>query len=247
MCNEIKVGMDDRTPATKYVEKLYNKTVQGKLQLYGWHYDNPGWGCGKNTDEGYLYECAVNWDEKDCGAMALRAHLLVGDLRRIAARRASLDGAMFGEFKEVTREQALSVLRDERLVDVYFDYVYPYVLDVDTDRVQDIYTRWDNCIYAETMGEKTEDSVSEEEKAYYQTYQNAVRAAAEQRIGKSICASEVIFFARRLCRLLELNAPEAIVSHEQNCFIEALVLHRHGVSKTILGPAPEEDMADETV
>ncbi|MBQ6848824.1 MAG: hypothetical protein IJN76_02070 [Clostridia bacterium] len=78
-------------------------------------------------------------------------------------------------------------------------------------------------------------------------YLDAVSAAAEQRIGKSICAAEVIFFARRLCRLLEVNAPQMIVDNEQKCLIEALVLHRHGVSKVILGPIPEEKAADPTV
>lgn len=49
-------------------------------------------------------------------------------------------------------------------------------------------------------------------------YINAVSAAAEQRIGKSICAAEVIFFARRLCRLLEVNAPQMIVNNEKNAW-----------------------------
>ena len=247
MCNGVKSMMDEVMSAPQYVHKLYSETKEGKLQLYGWHYDNPGWGCGKNTDEGYLYQCAVNWTEKDCAAMAQCAHALVEDLRRIGAHRAALDGTLFDNFKEVSRERALSVLEDEHLVDVYFTYVYPYTLEgVDLDRVQDIYNRWDDCIHAEVFGEVAEP-VSEEDKVYYQTYLDAVRAAAEQRIGESICASEVIFFARRLCRLLEISAPEIIVSNEQNCFIQALVLHRHGVSKEIIGPIPDEDSADETV
>ena len=240
-------GMDDRSSATQYVEKLYNHTQEGKLQLYGWHYDNPGWGCGRNTDEGYLYECAVNWNEQDCAAMAQCAHALVEDLRRIAAHRADLDGACFDECNEVSRERALSVLGDEHLVDVYFTYVYSYTLEgIDMDRVLDIYNRWDDCIHADVFGDEAEP-VSEEDKTYYRTYLGAVRAAAEQRIGESICASEVIFFARRLCRLLEIGAPEIIVNNELHCFVEALVLHHHGVRKEIVGSIPEEDPANESV
>ena len=242
-----KNGMDDRSSAAQYVENMYTHTQDGVLQLYGWHYDNPGWGCGRNTDEGYLYQCAVNWNRQDCATMAQCAQALVEDLRRIGAHRAALDGTLFDNFKEVSRERALSVLEDEHLVDVYFTYVYPYTLeDVDLDRVQDIYNRWDDCIHAEVFGEVAEP-VSEEDKVYYQTYLDAVRAAAEQRIGESICASEVIFFARRLCRLLEIGAPEIIVNNELHCFVEALVLHHHGVRKEIVGAIPEEDSANESV
>lgn len=65
------------------------------------------------------------------------------------------------------------------------------------------------------------------------------RAAAKMRIGDSYFAADAIAHARRLCRLLQLNAPWIILQHAVTDLAESLTLHRHAISCTVV-PAPAE-------
>ena len=65
------------------------------------------------------------------------------------------------------------------------------------------------------------------------------RAAAEKRIGPSAFAPDAIAHARRLCRLLQLNAPWIILQHSATDLAESLTLHRHAISCTVI-PMPAE-------
>ena len=73
----------------------------------------------------------------------------------------------------------------------------------------------------------------EAQKAFWNTYlrdfesddNDAVCAEAEERVGQSPAAYDVIIRARRLCRLMELQAPEIILQGEANLFAQALVIH----------------------
>lgn len=73
----------------------------------------------------------------------------------------------------------------------------------------------------------------EAEKQFWNTYlrdfesedNDAICAEAEARLGKSPAAYDVIIRARRLCRLMSLEAPEIILQGEANLFAQALVIH----------------------
>ena len=69
------------------------------------------------------------------------------------------------------------------------------------------------------------------------------KAAADRHIGISDFSPDVIAHARRLCRLLQLNAPWIILQHAVTALAEALVLHRHALSCTLI-PAPEVQETD---
>ena len=69
------------------------------------------------------------------------------------------------------------------------------------------------------------------------------RAAAKMRIGDSYFAADAIAHARRLCRLLQLNAPWIILQHAVTALAEALVLHRHAVSCIVI-PIPSMQESD---
>lgn len=56
------------------------------------------------------------------------------------------------------------------------------------------------------------------------------KAAADRRIGISDFSPDAIAHARRLCRLLQLDAPMPILQHAAANLAEALVLHRHAGS-----------------
>lgn len=69
------------------------------------------------------------------------------------------------------------------------------------------------------------------------------KTAAEHRVGVSEFAPDVIAHARRLCRLLELNAPAILLKCSAAALAEALILHRCAAS-CIANPASAEPTAD---
>lgn len=54
---------------------------------------------------------------------------------------------------------------------------------------------------------------------------DAALAEAEERAGRSPAVCDVILRARRLCRLMELEAPEVIIRNEACLFAQALAIH----------------------
>ena len=86
-------------------------------------------------------------------------------------------------------------------------------------------------------------ALSERQKPFWNTYlrdfgsddNDAICAEAEARLGKSPAAYDVILRARRLCRLMTLEAPEIIIRSEANLFAQALVIHRYCKEMEIVG------------
>ncbi len=79
------------------------------------------------------------------------------------------------------------------------------------------------------------EALSEAQKAFWNTYLrdfasddiDAICAEAEERVGQSPAACDVIIRAQRLCRLMSLEAPEIILRGEANLFAQALVIHAY--------------------
>jgi hypothetical protein len=69
------------------------------------------------------------------------------------------------------------------------------------------------------------------------------KAAADRRIGISNFSPDAIAHARRLCRLLQLDAPMPILQHAVTDVAESLTLHRHALSCTLI-PTPEVQETD---
>lgn len=87
--------------------------------------------------------------------------------------------------------------------------------------------------YDSFRSEADAEILPEAEKQFWNTYLrdfasddiDAICAEAEERVGQSPAAYDVIIRARRLCRLMELQAPEIILRSEANLFAQALVIH----------------------
>lgn len=60
------------------------------------------------------------------------------------------------------------------------------------------------------------------------------KAAADRRIGISDFSPDAIAHARRLCRLLQLDAPMLILQHAATDLAESLTLHRHAGSCEVI-------------
>ncbi len=250
----IDVMNEDLFAPAEFITLLFERTDEdGVLYIPGWHYDRPGWEWGVNTDENDSYRCRVDWNMVKYEKLMDEFETLYAALKKISQHRSHLDGLHGEKPRKITLETAKEVLKDETLAQIWYTYVRPYEIEnIDIDRVYDIMDRWETVEWVKSIAEELAKGkkldkyqkeilteymdihVTTEEKEYYCKYMDALREHAEQRLGKSICAYEVIFRARRLCRLFELNPPPVILNNEARCLAETLLLHKHGVSKEIV-------------
>ena len=115
----------------------------------------------------------------------------------------------------------------------------------DMDLIADISDRLEQVAFAESLARKIEMSsevseeeyslynenkdtyVSESERALYNEYRNALHKEAEQRVGESAVAYDVVNRSRRLCRLFSLGAPDFILKIEASYLAQAMVIHSY--------------------
>ena len=58
----------------------------------------------------------------------------------------------------------------------------------------------------------------------------SIQKEAEQRLGKKIVAYDLIIRAKRLCKLMSLNAPEVIIYDEAKILAQVLAIHDYAKS-----------------
>lgn len=71
------------------------------------------------------------------------------------------------------------------------------------------------------------ESVSGEELRHYDAYWDAIYADCKHRIGEKPYAFREIIHAKRLCKLMSLNAPKILLDNESRTLAMAMVLHRY--------------------
>lgn len=219
---------DTRLTPKEFIELMFERTdLDGILLLPGWYYDGPSWDANDIQDS---YRCHMNWTIADMDRIISQFHKLYAALEKIA-----------------TYLDDVTVIKDPELQAIWDKYLQG--LDtggLSREKVQDIEDRlrtqrWIQMIASNfAKGQALEDyekealieymdiSVSEEEKAYSEQFQNRLYKDAQNRIGGKICAYAVIFHARRVCRLLHLKAPAVVVNNEANSLAAAMVMNAFG-------------------
>ncbi len=212
----------------EFIGLMFERTdLDGILLLPGWYYDGPSWDGNDIRDS---YRCHMNWTITDMDYIISRFHKLYAALKKIAVH---LDD--------------VKAIKDPELLTVWDKYLRG--LDaggLSREKAQDIEDRlhtqrWIQMIASNfAKGQALEDyekealieymdiSVSEEEKAYSEQFQNNLYKDAQRRIGGKICAYAVIFHARRVCRLLHLKAPAVVINNEANSLAAAMVMNAFG-------------------
>lgn len=79
------------------------------------------------------------------------------------------------------------------------------------------------------------ETLPETQKTVWNTYirdfesddRDAILAEAETRVGSGVAAYDVILRAKRLCRLMSLDAPRIIIQGEAGLFAQAMVIHSY--------------------
>lgn len=233
------------TPAD-FISLMFERTDEdGYLYIPGWHYDGPGWAYGVegSTDENDSYRCRVDWNLAKYEKLQEKFERHYDLTQQIAKLWDKIDD------EETTAKQILS----PQLFEFWNIYVKGVeVEDMDFDKVADIEDRLDTIEWVKQIAkdvaagkeiidfeknaitEYIDLSVTKEEKEYRQEYLRKKHRAAECRIGKSICAYDVLIRTRRLCKLLSLNAPKIIVFNEARQLAAAMLLHDYGISREVV-------------
>ena len=226
----------DITPED-YISLMFDRTdLDGILYIPGWHYDRPGWETDApgSTDENDSYRCRMSWSMRD------RDHL-IGEFQRVYANLEKL--AAMPQPKDAPGE----------LSEVWSKYLRP--LDagqLDKERIARIYDKMDTAAWIRQLAgnlangyaleefEKTalieymDVAVSQEERDYYQQYLSSIHRDAQGRVGGTLCAYEVICYARRLYRLMQLNAPAIVIRNEARTLAAAMALNWFGLSRDLV-------------
>lgn len=249
MEKEIYDSMNDyNLSPIDFITLMFERTDEdGILYIPGWHYDWPGWmhNASGSTDENDSYRCRVNWNLDKYEKLIKQFDAVYNALEKIAP--------YWEELEEDSLETAKQVLQDGELVEVWQKYVRRlHVCNLDPERLLDIEERWETvegvkCVARNILGgkeieeyekqillEDVDIKVTEKEKKYYNQYIEKLRKSAEERFGNGICAFDLVYRGRRLCRLLNLGAPKIIINHEAQTLAAAMLLHQYGISREVV-------------
>lgn len=224
------------------INAMFSHTdCEGRLQIPAWPCDNDD----INEETTAWLDCVMTWNDED------RNCVIAAYERLFAALRAIAD--VFDRLG-VTREENKSILSGE-LLDIWDTYLRPFDLgDIDYDAVMDIEERMDAARLAADLAGLLEDAASEngediswhgeeesgvtaEEEALYDLYVAAVHADAERRLDKALAAYDVIIRAKRVCKLMALNAPDIILNSEAKLLAQALAVNAYAESVELVSDA----------
>lgn len=233
--------MEDPSLApTELIDLMFERTDEnGVLYIPEWP---DFYGCCDQS-----YKCRVKWNLRQYEALSEEFDRLYYALEDIAP--------FWDDLREKPLE-AQQILGNSELFDVWCTYVRPLNTgDFDRDKIRDIDDRYETMEMVQdvaarlaqgealTEGERhvltdyLDITVSPEEEEYYGRYVDALYADARSRLPRPNYAYTVILRAQRLCRLLNLKAPELIINNEARLLASALVLNRYGESKETVGNA----------
>ncbi len=224
-----------------FLPLMFERTDEdGTLYIPGWHYDVPGYMYNQDEADEYSYRCKLNWDYAKYEKILKKFTQHLEMINEIAAALPEMDQEDDTAKKELSPELFAFWKAYIRGFDEG-EYDYEKMCDID-DRLETI--EWVKYIASnvakgdavekfekDALSEYIDVSVSKEEREYRDNFTKYIYKQAEERIGKNICAYDVVIRSRRLCRLIQLKAPQIIVYNEGRQLAAAFVLHECGISR----------------
>ena len=229
-----------------FITLMFERTDEdGVLYIPGWHYDRPGWESGTpgSTDENDSYRCQVDWNLEKYEKLLKQFDELYNAIKQIAPYWDLLEETLNPE----------EVLKDKKLFEVWQNYIDRFgITGFDIERLWDIDERWntEECVKSvannilngkvledfekSILQEDVDTKVTAQEKQYYNQYLEYLYKVAEERVGKGLCAYDLVYRSRRLCRLFNIGAPEIIIHHEGKTLAAAMLLHKYGISREVV-------------
>lgn len=213
----------------------------------------PGW-C-RNTHDMFGnagLRCRMNWCESDVCRIKDEYAALVSAINGLSKK--------LGDDDELTEEKRAFLTEEE--LRVWETYIRPFDFgEFDVVRVEDIDERMSTADLVREIGERRsagekvseedadfcekykDESVSAEDKAYWQSCLDAYRADVVSRVGKSPVFVDLMEHSCRLCRLWVVEAPAILIRCTAVSLAEILALHRFAEHVEVL---PEERGISET-
>lgn len=214
----------------KYIELMYENTNQkGVLYIPGWSYMN---------EPEYSLRCKINWNQNDLENVIFEFKDLQRKIEKIAKIYEKAEDGDFEYFKRL--------LNDEDLYPIWKTYFQPFeykktsqkAIDDIVDKIETVKTvkNLEHKMWSEEQIESYERNlyeeykdlkVTKEESDIYSDYCHAFYDYCEEKVGTGIGAVDLVLRARRLCKLLEIDAPKMIVDKEACMLAVAYVIHKY--------------------
>ena len=185
----------------------------------------------------YDYRCRMNWN-------LARYKAVLGKFNKVYEAIQII--GQIGKALWWSSDEAKERLNDAELYRIWHVYLCSFDTPLFSDeKIMDIHDRLESIALAQEIamrfaeGNALEDcerkvlddglktELSNEEVNYYNKYHCLQEEQSETRVGKNVYAYETVVFAQRLCRLIELGAPEVIINNEARRFAEMFVLHEY--------------------
>lgn len=216
--------------AEELIEQMYAHTDgDGTLYMQSFFYTRG------DAEENSL-RCKLHWGVDGCEKVMNDYFTLRGQLEQLAA---VLD--RLGDTEEENRR----ILSTE-LLNVWCTYLRPFeTAGFDEAQMHELSDRLDTVEYTRRLAREFADGkpmskeeadylrdymgerVSGEELRHYDAYWDAIYADCKRRIGEKPYAFREIIHAKRLCKLMSLNAPKILLDNESRTLAMAMVLHRY--------------------
>lgn len=234
------------TAAEDYLQYMFESTKDGKLTVPH-YYEDLQWHLPSEDPGGvdYSVHYSIQWTERDLKAITDEYHVLRADLETLAEKAKEFDEE---EDFEDDAEDVKAFLKDERLFEVWNTYIRAWETgDFTPEEVflyssigSDIDLYFDKVAMEEAMAggyQLTADdqsyyddikdtAVTEEELAGYDRYRECLDADAKRRVGDASEAYHLVLRAKRVWKLLVIDAPPVIIQNESRELAQALALHR---------------------
>lgn len=189
---------------TECADLMFERTgADGTLVIPAWPYDDPG------NSEGYI-TLKMDWNKEDLEDLKTDYEELRAALESIASVWDKL-----GATEEYNRK-----LLSARDFEVWNTYIRDFEIDgIDADEVSEL-------LENKASGVR----LFEEEEELCERYAEAIYADFESRLDSPLAAYDVIIRAKRLCRLMSLEAPECVINNEAKLLVQAMAVNRFGLS-----------------
>ena len=216
--------------AEELIEQMFAHTdADGTLYMQSFFYTRD------DAEENSL-RCKLHWGVDGCEKVMNDYCTLRGQLEQLAA--------VYDRLGE-TEEENKRILSPE-LLNVWCTYLRGFETEgFDEAQMHELSDRLDTVEYTRQLARQFADgkpmskeetdylrdymgqSVSSEELRHYDAYWDAIYADCKRRIGEKPYAFREIIHAKRLCKLMSLNAPKILLDNESRTLAMAMVLHRY--------------------
>lgn len=169
---------------------------------------------GEENEEFDRYDQFImTWNEDALVQLTAEFEALYAGLERIAGVYDQLAG---------DEESVREILGSPELFDIWHAYIRGWDLSGLAEKAVAAVEKSISLDGGEGKLSEEEEQLADQ---YHDAYVEAITADSRRRVGENICAYDMVLHAKRLCRLLSLEAPPIIIRHEAQMLIQYMALH----------------------